>query len=176
MGDVKKDTTIPPPIFLIKTDLDPFFLYGHDGDFPGPERDAKVSNALMKTKRLQNLQNDGDHEAHSFKFESKPSEVTDQSCLGFKSRSVNICEKRICQIFFQFEDIFCQIFQHLISASEDPESFLPDGESEVERAEKRFRDFESRLKKSNFELKQQVHILQNLNFKLKIWLDERTTN
>jgi len=54
------------------------------------------------------------------------------------------------------EDVFFKIFRTLLSVSEDPANFLPDGQLEMDRAQKRARDFESRLKRSLFEAKQQV--------------------
>ena len=156
MSDI--DGSAIPPIFLIKKDLDPFFFYGRYGELYRPDRDSSRL-ALIKAKnirQLQNLERKNDQDVKSIQPETQRSNGIDPESLQIETRSQKIYEERINQIFCQFEEFFCDIFEALIMISEDPESFLPDGEQEVERAEKRSRDFESRLRKGNFEVKQQV--------------------
>ena len=139
------------PIFNIKEDLDPFYLYGAEEDYREPKEDAKLVLVLQVPVPLP-------QQDDVFKDVKKNPVSANRSRkpLPSDARSVALTDGRVDKAFEHLEDLFCQIFETLISISEDPEAFLPDGDQEVDRAQKRNRDYESRLKKSLFETNQQV--------------------
>ena len=144
------------PIFNIKEDLDPFYLYGAEEDYREPKEDAKL--VLEPSLRVLQVPVPQPQQDDVFKDVKKnPVSVSrSRKPLPADARSVALTDGRVDKAFEHLEDLFCQIFETLISISEDPEAFLPDGDQEVDRAQKRNRDYESRLKKSLFETNQQV--------------------
>ena len=149
-----------PPIFVIKKDLDLFYLYGSDPDLSNDsEKDPRFKLATLRAReqlermldknRVETLENLDIQEEENVK------PIVPSKVIKVKKEKV-LSEKDVNKVLCQIEETFSGIFSILISISDDPRSCIPDGELEMDRVLKRSREFESRLKRTIFEAKQQV--------------------
>ena len=157
-----------PPIFVVKTEIDPFYLYGTLSNpqiFSETEEieDLRLRLATLKAKNYLELKTEEREQTQSVEKPQKPVN-RDKILLSndFKeSAEVDNSKYRekVENYFENIEDKFTDIFSYLLDISENPGSLVPDGEKELERVLSRSQEFNSRMKRSIFELKQQVIII-----------------
>jgi len=156
--DQKKCKFIPP-IFYIKTDLDPFYLYGASPDSSiNSEQDPRFRLATLRAQEQLDRKTDKVESSLDIGETKKMKPIVPSEVIKVRKERV-LSEEDVDKVLCQIEETFSGIFSNLISISDNPRSRIPDGEVEMDRALKRSREFESRLKRSTFEGKQQV---QNL--------------
>ncbi len=148
------------PIFEVKTDLDPFFLYGSIQDTSILEDPSDPRLRLATLKAREKLEKELLYKKVDIEKESKnvvepkiPSNNENKVIKATRTIKSENVEKWLSQI----ESTFSNIFSALLTISDNPRSCIPDGLPEIDRVQIRGREFESRLKRSLFETKQQVH-------------------
>jgi hypothetical protein len=154
-----------PPVFLVKTEIDPFYLYGSLSNpqiFSEAEEieDIRLRLATLKAKNdlelkageKSQLQNVAKQVNNDNKIISKGFEFT----TDHEPDMIIKYRQKIKNSFKKIENKFTEIFSLLLDISKNPGSLVPDGDIAVDRANNRSREFNSRIKRCIFELKQQV--------------------
>ena len=142
------------PIFEVKTDLDPFFLYGSMQETSILEEtcDPRLRLATLKAREKLEEVLFGKGEVEKDATDIVEPKIMSKEDEQIKPRKKESVDKWLSQI----QSTFSNIFSALLLISDNPTSCLPDGQLEIDRVQTRGREFESRLKRSLFETKQQV--------------------
>jgi hypothetical protein len=156
------------PIFEVKTDLDPFLLYGSINDTSILEEPCDPRLRLATLKAIEKLE--AEVLFKKVEVDKEDKDVVEAKILsGEKNKRIKPTKtpikvkESVDKCLSEIESTFSNIFSALLGISDNPKSCQPDGQLELDRVETRGREFESRLKRSLFETKQEV-CSQNCNF------------
>lgn len=159
----------PSPIFLIKKELDPFYLYGSTNETQEPDcSDIRVRLAQLRAKNKVALANLYDDQSPD-QQKAPPDNLSEKVKPTHKEvRREPTSQNRVIKNLVQIEETFSGVFFNLLKVSKNPLDFIPDGEMELDKILRRRRDFTSRLLRSIFETKQQLNVLRSNLLKLEL--------
>ena len=162
------------PLFQVKSELDPFDVYGDDSVIVDEDNDnasviqstrAKLAALRAKDKVNDDIFKEADRDLEQI----LELEVLNKSPISVKEPTVIITPKLTNvgggankeKLFQSIKETFSEIFQLMIVMLES-KALFPQLPNEAEKVSKRSREFETRFNRSVFETKQQVR--KNDNF------------
>ena len=162
------------PLFQVKSELDPFDVYGDDSVIVEENNDnasviqstrAKLAALRAKDKVNDDIFKEADRDLEQI----LELEVLNKSPIPVKEPTVIITPKLTNvgggankeKLFQSIKETFSEIFQLMIVMLES-KALFPQLPNEAEKVSKRSREFETRFNRSVFETKQQVR--KNDNF------------
>ena len=163
------------PLFQVKSELDPFDVYGDDSVIVDEDNDnasiviqstrAKLAALRAKDKVNDDIFKEADRDLEQI----LELEVLNKSPIPVKEPTVIITPKLTNvgggankeKLFQSIKETFSEIFQLMIVMLES-KALFPQLPNEAEKVSKRSREFETRFNRSVFETKQQVR--KNDNF------------
>lgn len=154
------------PVFKVKSDLDPFDLYGQSQHEDQSElKSARYKLAVLKAKDKVSdvggfLFDEADHDLERImELENFSSDMFGQQPSNAVMKVVitpKIQDEREIKLFMAITDTFSETFQALNVMLESKSLFVLQAPNEADKLSKRSREFATRLNRSVFEAKQQV--------------------
>lgn len=153
-----------PPVFKVKSDLDPFDLYGQSQYEDQSElKSARLKLAVLKAKdKVSDDRFLFDQADHDLERIMELETFNDQQ-PGHRANNVmkvvvtpKIQDEKEIKLFDAIKDTFSEIFQALIVMLDSKFLFVLQTPNEADKLSKRSREFATRLNRSVFEAKQQV--------------------